>query len=323
MTEFLLTLAALSVGGAAAVLIFALATRASRARYGARWRCWIWLLLCLRLLVPYSWISQLDSSREAPIQISAPSDTVIFEYDFPVQNTPPAVTGGNSTPTVVPTPGGSQPVTTAPPVTPTNPIQTGTVEGPGEPDTGDPDADKPKLELTLSDILTAVWAAGALVMAVWVVVSHLRFVRYIRRWSRPVEDPDAIRMYNQLGDQLGLDRRPNLRICTGLKAPMLAGIFSPRLLLPEDAPTGDELRYTLVHELTHCKRRDIWLKSIALLTNIVHWFNPFLWYMVRLVERDTELACDEAALRMLPPEDHGAYGRTILNAVERLKLRNR
>ena len=136
-----------------------------------------------------------------------------------------------------------------------------------------------------------------------------------------MEAPDAIRMYNQLGDQLGLDRRPNLRICSGLKAPMLAGIFRPRLLLPEDAPTGDGLRYTLIHELTHYKRRDIWLKSIALLTNIVHWFNPFMWYMVRLVERDTELACDEAALRQLPAEDHAAYGRTILNAVERLKLK--
>ena len=40
---------------------------------------------------------------------------------------------------------------------------------------------------------------------------------------------------------------------------------------------------------------------------------------VRLVERDTELACDEAALRALPPEEHAAYGRTILDAAQRLK----
>ena len=46
-----------------------------------------------------------------------------------------------------------------------------------------------------------------------------------------------------------------------------------------------------------------------------------MWYMVRLVERDTELACDEAALRRLSPEEHAAYGRTILNAVERLNPR--
>lgn len=42
-------------------------------------------------------------------------------------------------------------------------------------------------------------------------------------------------------------------------------------------------------------------------------------YMVQLVERDPELACDEGALRQLPQEEHTAYGRTILDAVERLK----
>ena len=37
--------------------------------------------------------------------------------------------------------------------------------------------------------------------------------------------------------------------------------------------------------------------------------------MVRAVERDTELACDEGALKRLPPEEHAAYGRAILQAV--------
>ena len=41
--------------------------------------------------------------------------------------------------------------------------------------------------------------------------------------------------------------------------------------------------------------------------------------MVRLVERDTELACDEGVLRLLPPEEHAAYGRTILDAADRLR----
>jgi len=71
--------------------------------------------------------------------------------------------------------------------------------------------------------------------------------------------------------------------------------------------------------LTHFNRRDIWLKSLALLVNAVHWFNPLMWYMTRLVERDTELACDEAALKKLPAEEHGGYGTTILDAVERLR----
>ena len=93
----------------------------------------------------------------------------------------------------------------------------------------------------------------------------------------------------------------------------------PKLLLPEGEMGDNALRYSLLHELTHFKRRDIWLKTLALLVNAIHWFNPFMWYMTRLVERDTELACDEAALKLLPTEEHKAYGTTILDAVERLK----
>lgn len=307
-SNLLPTLGALTLGGSIAVILFAVTARASRARYAARWRCWIWLLLCLRLVIPVSFAGGAKERSSAPIQLQMPSDAVIYEYEPPVQTTAQA-------PVQPVTP--VQPDTSAAPSASVQPSVSVQPEVPVE----EPQESEPNISISLTEIVCVVWAVGAGVMLIWTVVSHQRFLRYVRRWSKPMEDPDAIRMYNQLGDQLGLDRRPNLRICSGLKAPMLAGIFRPRLLLPEDAPTGDELRYTLIHELTHFCRRDIWLKSIALLTNIVHWFNPLMWYMVRLVERDTELACDEAALHQLPPEDHAAYGRTILNAVERLRLK--
>ena len=299
------TLGALTLGGAVAVILFALSARLSRTRYAARWRCWIWVLLCLRLVIPLSFAGQGEVARQAPIQLSVPSDTVIYEYDPPEQSTvqqadrPVAIT----------------PNVTAP-ATPTIPV---IVEP--EPDVSTDEPQKPAVTISLAQIARLVWLAGVAVMLLWTIISHLRFLRYVRRWSTRVSDDSAIRLYNQIGDQLELKRRPNLRLCTGLRAPMLAGVFHPVLLLPEDTDMGETLRFVLVHELTHYKRRDIWLKTLALLANIVHWFNPFMWYMVRLVERDTELACDEAALRQLPAEDHAAYGRTILNAVERLKLK--
>lgn len=303
------TLGALTLGGSIAVILFAVTARASRTRYAARWRCWIWFLLCLRLVIPVSFMGGTEENASAPIQLQMPSDTVIYEYEPPVQNLgqPPVQSvdpGQPDTPTVP-----SMPET--PPVN----VQP---EVPAD----EPQESKPNISISLAEIVRIVWAVGVGVMLIWTVMSHLRFLRYVRRWSRSVEDPAAIRLYNQVGDQLELDRRPNLRTCAGLKAPMLAGLIHPKLLLPEDAVQSDTLRFVLVHELTHYKRRDIWLKSLALLANIVHWFNPFMWYMVRLVERDTELACDEAALRQLPPEDHAAYGRVILNAVERLKLKS-
>lgn len=303
LNDLLMTLGALTLGGAAAVILFAVTARASRTRYAARWRCWIWFLLCLRLAIPFSVLSLRQETTQAPIQFSVPSDTVVYEYYTPEM---------------------SQPVTG---ITPDAPVQSApeTPVVSAQPDVPPQEkADlKPQISISVSEIVVIVWLVGIVIMAIWAVVSHLRFACYLRRWGRPVQDSQIIRLYNGVGDQMKINRRPSLRICSGLRAPMLAGLFHPVLLLPEESLNEgrDTLRYILVHEMTHYKRRDILLKTLALLANIVHWFNPFMWYMMRLIERDTELACDEAALRQLPPEDHAAYGRTILNAVERLKLK--
>ncbi len=300
-SELLTTLGALTLGGAVAVLLLAVTFRFTRTRYAAHWRCWIWILLCLRLLVPYSLLNSADRPNKAPIQLTVPGDTVVYEYTPPVQPDP--------VPTVTPSPIETPSVSPAP----TPPVNGGPVSEPGvEP--------PPKtVDISLSQIVILVWLAGIVIMALWMLIAHLRFVRYIRRWSCPVSDSEILDLYAEVSGNLALKKQPKLCTCSGLRAPMLAGAIRPTLLLPEGEMERGTVSYILLHELTHYKRRDILLKTLALLANIVHWFNPFMWYMVRLVERDTELACDEAALRNLPQEEHAAYGRTILNAVERLK----
>ena len=153
---------------------------------------------------------------------------------------------------------------------------------------------------------------------IWNLLSHLRFCRYLNRWAAPVRDADILALYNALGNQLGLDRRPRLLSCPGLAVPMLAGLFRPALLLPENPPAGDALRFSLLHELTHFRRRDIFRKTLALWVRVLHWFNPLVWLTARTMDRDIELSCDESALKHLPPAEHAAYGRTILSAVSAL-----
>ena len=163
-------------------------------------------------------------------------------------------------------------------------------------------------------MLFALWLAGGLGVLGWNGLSHLRFRRWLARWGRPVESPELLRAYNALGDALGLNRRPRLAVCPGLEVPMLAGLFRPALLLPEGQVSGELLHYALLHELTHYRRRDIWLKALMLWVCAVHWFNPLVWLMARAVERDTELACDERAAGRLPAGERAEYGRAILEA---------
>ncbi|RKI69401.1 M56 family metallopeptidase [bacterium 1xD42-67] len=297
MDRILLALGGLALGGSAAVIALALAGRSTWSRYGARWRCWIWLLLCLRLAVPLPLMPRADA--RAPIQVDLPTT--------PAAPQPPALPA--------PPAGGAQL-----PVQPGPGVQGGQTlpnDGPAVTPSGVPEAGQARRDLSRSQILMAVWLAGAAAMLLWELWAHLRFLSYLRRWSSPVTEDAAIHAFNALGDQLDLDERPRLLVCQGLKVPMLAGAFRPAILLPQGSMSGEDLGFSLLHELTHYRRRDIWLKLLAAWVNALYWFDPLMWYMVRLVERDTELACDEDALRLLPREAYSAYGQTILTAVAR------
>ena len=218
MSQFLLTLAGLSLGGGIAVLVLALAGRSTRARYGARWRCWAWLLLCLRLAVPLSLVPQ--AREAAPIQLPLPQTGVLS----PVSPTPVQPGPDSSAPAEEVSPGGD-------------------LSAPAGTGAGDvPASGGPSLPaLSPHTLLFALWLAGGLGLLGWNLAAHLRFRRWLARWGRPVQSPELLRAYNALGDRLGLSSRPRLTVCPGLGAPMLAGLLQPVLLLPDGRASGELL----------------------------------------------------------------------------------
>ena len=312
MTDFLTRLAALSLGGGAVALVLMAAGRLTRSRYAARWRCLIWALLCLRLVIPFPLLPRSEGEGGAPIQLTAPRDVIVYQRPLrPQQEGDLPARGDRSdgeVPPAVQSPGEGQSGAAAPSSSLSSGQRAPAVE-----------SASPGFTLSLSQIAAGVWLAGAGAVLLWAAAAHLRFLLFLRRWGSPVTNPATVRLFNELCDQLRLDRRPRLMVCQGLRVPMLAGLVRPMLLLPEHLPSQAALSYSMLHELTHYRRRDIWLKTLALAACALHWFNPAMWLMTRLVERDTELACDEAALRLLPREQHLAYSQTIVDAVERLK----
>ena len=89
MTSFLLNLAALTVGGSVVILLLLALARWGRLRHGARWRCLLWLLLCLRMAIPVPVFPMIggEGSR-APVQIQVPSDRPVWTATDPAP-TPP------------------------------------------------------------------------------------------------------------------------------------------------------------------------------------------------------------------------------------------
>jgi len=58
----------------------------------------------------------------------------------------------------------------------------------------------------------------------------------------------------------------------------------------------EELRYVFIHELAHLKQRDIYLGWLLALLHVAHWFNPLMWFAFSRIRADREIACDRLAI---------------------------
>jgi len=105
-------------------------------------------------------------------------------------------------------------------------------------------------------------------------------------------------------------------------SPMLHGLLTPRLLLPHHLRSFDPVQQQLIveHELTHWRRRDLYVSAAALLLQNLFWFNPFLRMLRARLAWSQEFGCDRDVLRGRPQCERKAYAAAL---VAQLKLQQR
>ena len=163
-------------------------------------------------------------------------------------------------------------------------------------------------------IWTAVWIAGMSVFAGIFLLSYVRSKRVFGT-ALPLHN-DSIAKWLR---EHPLKRKIEIRQLSGIAAPMTYGLFRPVILLPEntDLDNKQQLEYILYHEYVHIRRCDTALKFLAAITLCVHWFNPMVWVLYILFNRDIELACDECVVRSFGRENRAGYARTLISMEER------
>lgn len=73
----------------------------------------------------------------------------------------------------------------------------------------------------------------------------------------------------------------------------------------------------LEHEFVHIRRFDSVAKLLLIAAACVHWFDPLVWAMYVLANRDLELSCDETVLRRSGGDVRGTYARVLIRMEER------
>jgi beta-lactamase regulating signal transducer with metallopeptidase domain len=96
---------------------------------------------------------------------------------------------------------------------------------------------------------------------------------------------------------------------------MLIGILRPCIVIPDINFNERQLKYILLHEITHLRRLDIAVKWLTMIVTSIHWFNPLMYFIKREINHACELACDEAVIKDLNPTEKQAYGDTLISVV--------
>lgn len=117
-----------------------------------------------------------------------------------------------------------------------------------------------------------------------------------------------------------IKRSVSIRQSGLISAPLTFGFFHAVILMPKTTDWKNEkmLEYVLEHEFVHIKSFDTIKKLFLTLALCVHWFNPLVWAMYILANRDIELACDEKVIKQFGTNKKSDYAR-ILISMEQIK----
>jgi len=171
-------------------------------------------------------------------------------------------------------------------------------------------------------ILCGIWIIGILAMILLVFKSKSRLSK-LKNSALPLQNSEVRRLYNNCLAEMSIKKDIPVYSTAFLKSPIIVGYWKPCIYLPihliSDYKATD-MRYMLLHELQHYKHKDALINYLMNIAGVIYWFNPFVWYALREMRNDREVACDTSVLKMLNENDYEDYGNTLINFAEKVSL---
>ena len=277
MNEFIKILLSLSVSGALLLLLILGLKPLYKNKFSKRWQYYIWIVVALRLLLPFTPDTTIIGSLFEKFDTTAITNEIPTNPNVPV----PADTGNSK----------------AEPIQTNREITTAAMREP----------------FNKYVCLFFIWSALALVLFVRKVTVYQGFIQYIKAGNKEVSDIKILNLLSDCEEKLNIKTRVELSCNPLIASPMLIGFFRPRIILPVGELEDKELSYIFVHELTHYKQRDMFYKWLIQIVVCVHWFNPFVYLLEKEVNKSCELSCDEKVISILNEKAKREYGDTLIS----------
>lgn len=295
MKELLKMILSLSLSGTLLIFVLLLCRPLVKDRISKRWQYYVWLIVIARLLLPFAPGTNLmgtlfqhfdNAVMQAEISLEPEQGSpVLPETDFADQSKVPGQVGSGD---------GQQ-------------LAPGKVTVPG-------------LFVMAKQNIAAICLMGWFIVAACLLIRKITiyqsFVKYINAGRIEICD---MRLWERAGELIakaGMKGTVELYANRLISSPLLIGFFHPCIMLPTTELSETDFENTILHELTHYKRGDMFYKWLVQFTICVHWFNPAVSFMGHEISRACELSCDEAVIKNFSASEKHAYGDTLIKAMK-------
>ena len=283
LSELVRTVLVMSISGGLIILILLILKPFVRHRLPKSLQYYLWIAALVVMLLPLSQIAVLPESAAFASPVSIVVERNVVSYTEEVARNQP------SAPTVIYSAHLDENVVTTQPPSPS-----------------------PSISSVLSTAFMLIYPVAAILVLLYNIISYALFIRKLRRDSMQ-PSPAKLDILNQLTKG---KRTPNLIISPYAQTPMLIGLFSPTIVLPDllilQGDDNEQLKSILLHELAHMRHSDIVIKWLSLFACAIHWFNPLVWVLRRELDRICELSCDEAVITDMDTMARQSYGETLI-----------
>lgn len=257
-------------------------------KLSASWHYYIWILLIVRLAIPYSYQSPLSifnifTKTTTNIEVSANIPIINNKIE---QSNVNSNTNTNNAATINPIAVSSENI-----------------------------KDVKSRDIDLFNIASIIWFIVMLIALLFIFIFNLIFNKRLRN-QEVCKDTETLNILNSCQVMTSIKGYIPIKYSSNISGVSLYGTFNPQILISSKIIhkfTDEQKKHIFLHELIHLKYKDILINSIMLILVAFNWFNPIIWYSFYKMQQDCELACDERVLHYLQPNCYNNYGGTIIN----------
>ncbi len=168
--------------------------------------------------------------------------------------------------------------------------------------------------ISLITMVSWVWFFGCLLVLFVFFSARILLGLQLRR-SPLCTDKRVLSILQDVKSAMGITRDIPVIYSEKLGTLAIFSALSPKFILSKEkiaVLSDEEIAYVFRHELIHYRRKDLIVFAILPILKAINWFNPLIWLAFYKMEQECEISCDAEVLKMLSNAEVKQYGMTLI-----------